>query len=125
MKRSLFILSLVIAAAKFLPAANSLEDVLNQQYRNRIYTLRQSMTAPTQQYDSLGNSPTASALGPWTIYGRVQIKKIKLETNQMLVEAHRIGMKFNSHEHHLVPTQLYEQVALQVSLDRPLDSPDQ
>ncbi|HKE31954.1 MAG TPA: hypothetical protein VKD65_09530, partial [Candidatus Angelobacter sp.] len=79
MKRSLFILSLVIAAAKFLPAANSLEDVLNQQYKNHTYTLRQSMTAPTQQYDSLGNSPTASALGPWTIYARVQIKKIKLE----------------------------------------------
>src|SRR5262245_46772481 len=80
---------LIVAVTQTAAAAdNNLEGVLNQQYRNRTYTLRQSMTAPTQQYDSLGNSPTASALGPWTIYGRVQIKKIKLETNQMLVEAH-------------------------------------
>src|SRR5215472_19222279 len=106
MKRSLFILSLVIAAAKFLPAANSLEDVLNQQYKNHTYTLRQSMTAPTQQYDSLGNSPTASALGPWTIYARVQIKKIKLEPARVIVEGQRIGMKFNNHSKSLVPTKL-------------------
>src|SRR5262249_36531460 len=117
---------LIVAVTQTAAAAdNNLEGVLNQQYRNRIYTLRQPMTASTQEYDSLGNSATASAFGPWTIYGQVQIKKIKLETNRILVEGQRVGMKFNSHKHRLVPTQLHQHVTLQVSLDRPLDSPDQ
>jgi len=125
MKRSLFILSLVIAAAKFLPAANSLEDVLNQQYKNHTYTLRQSMTAPTQQYDSLGNSPTASALGPWTIYARVQIKKIKLEPARVIVEGQRVGMKFDPNQGVLAETKLKETVKLKISLNEPLESADQ
>src|SRR5215470_11728602 len=125
MKRSLFILSLVIAAAKFLPAANSLEDVLNRQYKDRTYTLRQPMTAPTQQYDSQGNSPTASALGPWTIYARVLIKKIKLEPTRVIVEGQRIGMESDPRVGALVPVKLKNKVDLEISLDHPLESAEQ
>jgi len=106
-------------------AADKLEDTLNYQYRNQTYTLRQPMTAPTQQYDSFGNSPTASALGPWTIYGRVQIRKIKVEANRLVVEGRRIGMKFSDHAKTLVPAKLDDKVKLEISLNQPLDSVEQ
>jgi len=114
-----------LAFAVPVSASDKLEQTLNRQYKKHIYTLRQPMTAPTQQYDSLGNSPTASALGPWTIYARVEIRKIKLELNRLVVEGQRIGMKFNNHSKSLVPTKLDDKVKLEISLGQPLDSPDQ
>ena len=87
--------------------------------------LRQPMTAPTQQYDPNGNSPTASAIGPWTVYGRMQIKKIRVESNRLVVEGQRIGMKFSDHAKLLVPTKLDEKVRLEISLSQPVNSADQ
>src|SRR5215471_13293989 len=90
-----FVALLTLASHSALAGDTQLEDALNQQYKGRIYTLRQPMTASTQQYDSLGNSPTASALGPWTIYARVQLRKITLESTRLTVEGQRVGMKFD------------------------------
>jgi TonB family protein len=119
------LLLLLIAAPSFATADSSLQDALNQQYKGHIYTLRQPMTAPTQQYDSLGNSPTASALGPWTIDGRLLIKKIKLEAKRLVVEGQRSGVKFDFKKRTLVPAKLDQRVKLEISLNQPLDSADQ
>src|SRR5215510_353550 len=116
---------LVLASYVGFAANAKLEDILNHQYKDRIYTLRQPMTAPTQQYDSLGNSPTASAVGPWTIYGRVLIKKIKLEPNRVVVEAQRIGMKFDGGTGALVPIKLKNTVTLEISVIQPMESAEQ
>src|SRR5215469_5199336 len=83
------------------------------------------MTAPTQQYDAQGNSPTASALGPWTVYGRVQITKIMVEPNRLVVEGQRIGIKFNDKGKALVPSKLDEKLKLEIPLGQPLASADQ
>lgn len=126
MSHRLFSLLLLMVAPKLLAAADSsLQDTLNQQYKGHIYTLRQPMTAPTQQYDSLGNSPTASALGPWTIHGRLLIKKITLESNRLVVEGQRSGTKFDFKKRTLVPVKLDQKVKLEISLNQPLDSVEQ
>lgn len=122
----LFFISLLLAAAAQAPlfADDKLEDVLNHQYKGHIYTLRQPMTAGTQHYDSLGNSPTASALGPWTVDGRLLIKKIKVEANKLVVEGQRSGVEFDAPKGTLVPAKLDQKVKLEISLDQPLDSPE-
>lgn len=124
-RRALWIVPTILLVAPVSAFADQLEDKLNQQYKEHIYMLRQPMTAPTQQYDPHGNSPTASAIGPWTVYGRMQIKKIRVERFQLVVEGQRIGMKFDSETMAMVPTKLGDQVSLEISLDRPLESPDQ
>lgn len=122
--RHLFFISLVLAAAAQSPlfADDKLEDALNHQYKGHIYTLRSAMTATTQQYNSRGNSPTASALGPWTVDGRLLIKKIKLEANKLVVEGQRSGVEFEAKKGTLVPAKLDQKVKLEISLDQPLDS---
>lgn len=122
--RHLFFISLVLAAAAQSPlfADDKLEDALNHQYKGHIYMLRSAMTATTQQYNSRGNSPTASALGPWTVDGRLLIKKIKLEANKLVVEGQRSGVEFEAKKGTLVPAKLDQKVKLEISLDQPLDS---
>lgn len=115
----------LFACAVVAFASDQLGDALNHQYKDHIYTLRQPMTLPTQQYDSQGNSPTASALGPWTIYGRMQIKNIKLEKTRVIVEGQRIGMEFDRAAKILVPVPLKDKIKLEISLAQPLDSADQ
>lgn len=125
MRCFLFTLSLFVTVGQtLLLADDKLEDVLNHQYKGHIYTLRQPMTAGTQHYDSLGNSPTASALGPWTVDGRLLIKKIKVEPNKLVVEGQRSGVEFDAPKGTLVPAKLDQKVKLEISLDQPLDSPE-
>lgn len=123
MRCLLFTLLLFVAAGQTcLSADDKLEDALNHQYKGHIYTLRNAMTATTQQYDSRGNSPTASALGPWTVDGRLLIKKIKLEANKLVVEGQRSGVEFEAKKGTLVSAKLDQKVKLDISLDQPLDS---
>ncbi|HEY6969163.1 MAG TPA: energy transducer TonB [Candidatus Angelobacter sp.] len=118
------VLCLVFIATRVFAAADQLETTLNHQYKDRIYTFRQPMTAPVQQYDAQGNSPTASALGPWTVYGRMQIRKIKVERTGVIIEGQRIGTKFGSASA-VVPVKLKDQVTLQISVNGTLQSAGQ
>ena len=119
-----FLLCIFLMATQAL-ASDQLGDALNHQYKDRVFTFRQPMTAPTQQYDAQGNSPTASALGSWTIYGRIQIKKIKVAPTWLILEGRRIGMKFSDHSKTLVPAKLDDKMKVEIFLHAPLNSADQ
>lgn len=125
MRNFLACLALLVVATPFATADNSLQDALNHQYKNHIYNLRAARTAPAQQYDSLGNSQTASLLGPWTTHGRLLIKKIKLDPNRLIVEGQRSGVEFDTKKGIAVAVKLDQQVKLEIALNQPLDSAGQ
>jgi len=110
--------------ARALPS-DPLQDALNHEYKGRIYTLRQPFIRDTQQYDSLGHTLMTSTLGPWTVYGRIELRKIRVQSNRLVVEGRRIGMEFSDRSRTLVPSKLDDKVKLEISLVQPLNSVDQ
>jgi hypothetical protein len=72
--------------------AQSNEAGLNQQYKNRILTLRHSFRSNSQNYDATGNPIKPGKEGPWTLYGRIQITDIKLHNVTLEIRGRRTGL---------------------------------
>lgn len=104
-------------------ADSSLEAALNQKYKKRVYALRHPLAAATLLFDSSGNPTTSAAEGSWTVYSRVQIKKIKIEPGTLRIEGERIGAEFGRKG--MVALNLNERVRLEISLAQPLHSADE
>ena len=119
----LLITIFLLASTTQAVASDPLEEALNHQYKKQTYTLRQSYVSEVQEYDSLGNTPQQGGLGPWTLYGRIEISKIKVKPDRLVVEGRRIGMKFDDHKKALVPAKLDDKVTIEVALSQPLNSP--
>ena len=122
-------MSIVVASLLFLllpghaAADEQLEHALNHQYKNQTYTFRVPFFRDSQEYDSNGKLITYPGEGPWTIYGRVMIKKIKLEPTRVVIEGQRIGTELRKNK--LSPLKLDHPMELQIDLTQPLSSTDQ
>lgn len=69
--------------------AQNLEQTLNHQYHDKILTLRHSLKSGNQEYATDGNPVRSHEEGPWTLYGSMVVKKIKIEANELKVEGKR------------------------------------
>jgi len=106
-------------------SGNEVEAALNQQYKKKNYSLRHPVTANSQRFDSSGRLLSGGREGPWTVYSRLNIRKIKLSPNRLTLDADRICYGFDKRQKRLVPMKLGGSVSLEIALDQPLTSSEQ
>jgi TonB family protein len=93
--RLLFILALTCMLGTTFAAPN-LEQTLNGQYHDKILALRHSFQSRSQEYANDGSPVRSAQEGPWTLYGSIVVKKIKVQENQLTIEGKRALYFFDS-----------------------------
>lgn len=126
MRRIFAILVFTVLIPQIASASgNDLEASLNQQYKNKGYSLRHFVAKDFQRYDSSGTLLSGGREGPWTVYSRLLIRKVKVRSNKLTVEADRIGYVNDVRSNRLVPMKLGDSATLEIALDQPLASSEQ
>jgi TonB family protein len=93
--RVFFILALTCGLGTTVAAPN-LEQTLNGQYHEKILSLRHSFQSRSQEYANDGSPARSPQEGPWTLYGSIVVKKIKVQGNQLTIEGKRALYFFDS-----------------------------
>jgi TonB family protein len=70
-------------------ADNSLEDQLTDQYRDKVLALRHSFKSGSQEYSADGTPTKTAEEGAWTLYGRMLVKKVKVDQKYLTIEGTR------------------------------------
>lgn len=119
------LLLLSILALCGIAAADDLEKALNGQYKGQTYSLRYPLTKGSQEYDASGNLLTRGQNGPWTIFSRVRIKKLRLRRDKLVVETERVGYMFDQRQSKMMPLKINGSVRIEIGLKEPLTSAEQ
>src|SRR5262249_34831994 len=109
----------LLTAAKGQP---DLQQQLANRYGNRILTLRHSFTSSSQRYDFDGAPLISAASGPWTVYGRIAVDKIKIKPDELRIEGRRVIFKLDEKTNVLVPFTDRDRVNVSIRLQKPLTS---
>jgi TonB family protein len=117
-----------VFSATTATADQNLGSILTDQYRDQVLALRHSFKSKKQEYGADGVPTRTSEEGPWTLYGRMAVKKISVNAEQLKVEGKRALYIFDSagnqaqfkddREH---PA---ESLTVTVRLEQPLSSSD-
>jgi TonB family protein len=83
-------LYLLVLYFGWLPAAHaqSLKDVLNKEYKNKILAVRYPFNHGEQEFDSSGQPLSQASLDKWLVYGGFHIEKLKLSRDALLLQGH-------------------------------------
>ncbi len=129
MKRTVF---LNMAICLFLAVSNAtgedLQDQLNTAYKSKVYVLRHPITKESQHFDSAGQLLDSAAEGPWTIYAALEIKSVKLSSNQLRFTANRLVYSYDQGKKDLMPKRIKwdeAKVNLDVALSHPVTTIDE
>ena len=125
MKRTLFILASLVFCVIALPSAatgQSVEAALKSQYVGKILALRHPFEKKSQVYDATGKALRGGDEGPWTLYGRLLVKKVRVEKKSLVLEGQRLS--YLRVDDHLAPAQSHEKLKVQINLAQPLASAD-
>jgi TonB family protein len=111
----------------FLTASAADQDLakqLSSQYRDKILCLRHSFRADSQEYDAQGQPVNPAGEGPWSLYGRMVIKKVAIDKDRLLVEGNRAVYRYDGREcgKGCLPFLDGEQVKVTIRLSGPLSS---
>jgi TonB family protein len=123
----------VLFTCGLLPAAladdNPLEKQLADRYHDQILVLRHSFKSGSQEYAPDGSPVKAGEEGPWTVYGRMLVNKLKVNGDRLQVEGKRVLYFFDAggrlaqfREDRKHPT---EKLKITVRLPQPLSSVDE
>jgi len=109
-------------------ADNSLENQLTDQYRDKVLAIRHSFKSGSQEYSADGTPTKTAEEGAWTLYGRMLVKKIKVDQKHLTIEGTRAIYVFDKtgsavqfpedREHHA------EKLKITILLQQPLSSID-
>jgi TonB family protein len=108
---------------------NQLESQLTSQYQTKLLALRHSFESNSQEYTADGTPLTAGKEGPWTVYGRLIVQKIKVDPDRVRIEGKRAvcffdksGQMVQFREDRKHPA---ESLSVTLRLQQPLSSPDE
>jgi TonB family protein len=94
-------IALVVVGGFFLTASageQPLGKLLSNQYGGKVLYLRYSFTSDSQEYDSEGNPTKAADEGPWSLFGRILVKKVAIDRDKLRVEGKRALFKSSGHD---------------------------
>lgn len=123
MTRLALILLILLSSLVSRPAAaagETVETALNNQYRDKIMALRHPLEKWSQVYDANGNVLKGGHEGSWTIYGRILVKKVRVQKNSLEIEGRRVT--YIQAGSGLAPTRSKEKVKLEINLSQPPSS---
>jgi TonB family protein len=121
------IATLVMICGSFLTAAaadQDLEKTLASQYLGKVLYLRHSFKADSQEYDAQGQPVNPAGEGPWSLYGRMVVKKVAIDKDGLRVEGKRAVYRYDGHEcgRGCMPYMDGMQVKVSIRLDGTLSS---
>ncbi len=123
LRRAVIILALICGFFRTTSASdNEVETELTTQYRDRILALRHSFKSASQEYQADGTPVQAGEEGPWTLYGRIGVKKIGVVDRKIQLEGIRIVYMFDPIEKRFMPFKSRELAKITIRLNVPLTS---
>jgi len=91
-------LFLLLAASTAFAADQSIESALNNQYSGKTLALLHPIDKSSQVYDADGNVLKGGQEGSWTLFGRVLVKKVRVEKTSVLIEGQRLAYVQGRHD---------------------------
>src|SRR5215469_6202645 len=119
---SRFALFLIISAAAVAASGEDIQHSLTDEYKGRILALRHPFKGTDQQYDVSGNVLSSNSEGPWTVFGRIRIEEIHVESTRLRIKGTRLQYQFDQQTKDLVPVPTKEHLKLDIALAKPLSS---
>jgi TonB family protein len=120
---------LLLGLCSFVSAAvagdHELDRQLTSEYRDKILALRHSFKSNSQEYDFEGKPVIAGEEGPWTVYGRVALRKVVLDAEKLRLEGKRVLYVLDDRGKTLQPSAEREDVKITIQLKSPVISADQ
>ena len=105
-----------------LSPPSNVQRSLESKYKGQILALRHPLKGADQQYDVSGNVLSSDSEGPWTVFGRVKIEEIRVESRRLRIKAARIQYQFDQEVKDLVPVPTKDHVTLDIALAKRLSS---
>lgn len=128
--KAILILALTCGFSAAVAAADEqLQKSLNDQYHDKVLTLRHPFKTRSQEYAPDGTPANAAEEGAWTVYGRMAVNQIKVDANHLRVEGKRALYLFDRGGH-LIQFQddrkhPAEKLKIVLRLQQPLSSTDE
>lgn len=127
--KAILILALTCGFSAAAAADEQLEKSLNDQYRDKVLTLRHPLKTRSQDYAPDGTPANFAEEGAWTLYGQMAVNQIKVDADRLRVEGKRALYLFDR-DGHLVRFQddrkhPAESLKIVLRLQQPLSSTDE
>src|ERR1044071_1629856 len=116
---SLLFLTALTAAA----ADQSVEAALNSQYGGKILALLHPIDKGSQVYDPDGKVLKGGHEGSWTLFGRILVKKVRVEKTSVLIEGQRLAYVQGRHD--FSPVQSGGKLKVQINFTKAPTSADE
>ena len=122
MNRGVHFLLLVLGLT-FIPIAHadSLNDELNQHYKNQVLALRSPFVHGDQKFDSAGHA-LSSPSGDWLVYGGILVRDLSLSPNELRLEGPRVALTQTPGNEKPSAIPLGRDLKVKIRLDSPLNS---
>jgi len=88
--------TLMLVMPCFAHGQDDLQTELRKEFVNSARTVRNFYSDSSLKYDAAGNFLGHSDTGPWTIYGRVIIRSVKLQEDKLELDAQRLVMVYDN-----------------------------
>ena len=115
-------LSVTMTVASLAAFADHIQHSLSQKYKGQIMALRHPLIGKDQQYDANGKVLSSDVEGPWTVFGRIRIEDIHVESTRLRIKAARVQFQFSQKAQGLVAVPTKHHVKLDIALSKPLSS---
>ena len=127
MSRTSFILTSLLLSLTSLTVASaadqSVESALNSQYAGKTLALLHPIEKSSQVYDADGKVLKGGHEGPWTLFGRILVKKVHFENTSILIEGQRLAYVQAGRD--LAPARSGGKLKVQINFAKPPASADE
>jgi TonB family protein len=123
LRKSLAIATFVVGLYGAGIAADQPAKQLTTRYKDQVLSLRHPMMSPHQEYELDGRPVNPAREGPWTLFGRIQIKEIAEDKKGLHVKGNRILYQFTKTGSQLIKDK--QKVTVTLRLDSALASEDE
>lgn len=90
----LLVVVLLLAPALHADNEQQIEKALADKYVGKVLTLRGFYTQDTLDYDAAGELKFSGRAGPWTLYGRIEIRRLKVKKARLELEGDRMWVEW-------------------------------
>lgn len=116
-------LLLLILSLGYVPSAHadSVQNALDQRYKNQVIPLRYPFVQGDQNFDSTGR-PLNNASGSWLVYGAIFVQSLHISPDTLRLEGPRIALTQPKGNEKPVAVQLERSVKVVIHLDHPINT---
>ena len=92
---SLFLACVVVSVIAHSEDRKQIEAHLRSTYQGKVLTLRNFYEGKRLRYDHAGKLTKGGQVGPWTLYGKIKVQRLKLRKDKLEIEGNRLFLAYN------------------------------